>query len=505
MDNLKLGYGGTKTEMQRLLADAQKLTGVEYNIDNLGDVYEAIHVIQGDLGLTGVAAAEASETFSGSFEAMKASASNLLGAIALGENVSPMMMKFVKSVNTFVVGNLLPMLGTVAKSIPQVISAGIIAGRSFLVREGPTMINKLVSAIQTAIPKLITLGLKLLTSIQTGIVNNLPALMNTANSIITNIGTWITENLPIMIDTGKHLLAKLIDGIVSVIPTLATAASNIITNIANFLAANLPTIGEKGGQLLQVLATKIISAIPQVIAAAAKIAVAIGKALVKLAPIALKAAVSLIKGLVSGIKAGGAVCKVAAKQLIDTKIMPHIKAMKEKVKGVLDKVKSTMATTWENIKSTATSVWNTIKSAITKPIEEAKTNVSNAISTIKNFFPISAGKIFTGLKLPHFTVTGGKAPWGIGGMGEKPTFKVDWYKKAMGTPYIFDKPTLFGAGEAGDEIMYGRANLMQDIKNAVGGGRPIEINITNYIDGAEAPEEYASRLARQLQRELRMV
>ena len=97
LDNLKLGYGGTKTEMERLLADAQEFSGVEYDIDNLGDVYEAIHVIQENLGLAGVAADEASTTFSGSFNAMKAAAQNFLGSLTLGEGVSEAMSQLATS------------------------------------------------------------------------------------------------------------------------------------------------------------------------------------------------------------------------------------------------------------------------------------------------------------------------------------------------------------------------------------------------------------------------
>ena len=117
---MKLGYGGTKSEMERLLADAQKLTGVEYNIDNLGDVYDAIHVIQGDLGLTGVAAAEASGTFSGSFNAMKAAASNFLGSLALGEGVSESLSTLITSASTFFFNNFIPMLGQIIMSLPGI-------------------------------------------------------------------------------------------------------------------------------------------------------------------------------------------------------------------------------------------------------------------------------------------------------------------------------------------------------------------------------------------------
>ena len=122
LDNLKLGYGGTKQEMERLLADATKLSGVEYNMDNLGDVYDAIHVIQEDLGLTGVAAAEASETFTGSLGAMKASAENLMANLALGNDITGDIQTLMGNIQTFVVGNLAPMIGNILSALPELLS-----------------------------------------------------------------------------------------------------------------------------------------------------------------------------------------------------------------------------------------------------------------------------------------------------------------------------------------------------------------------------------------------
>ena len=125
LDNLKLGYGGTKSEMERLLKDAKELTGVEYNIDNLGDVYAAIHAIQENLHLTGVAADEAKETFSGSFGAMKASATNLLANLALGNDVSQSLSDLVEKVKTFLLGNLVPMVWNILKSLPGIIGTAL--------------------------------------------------------------------------------------------------------------------------------------------------------------------------------------------------------------------------------------------------------------------------------------------------------------------------------------------------------------------------------------------
>ena len=125
LDNLKLGYGGTKQEMQRLLADAEKLTGVKYDINNLSDVYNAIHAIQENLDITGTTAKEAASTFSGSFESMKAAAQNVLGKIAIGENVTPALQSLLETTKTFLFGNFLPMVGNILSGLGVVLTHGL--------------------------------------------------------------------------------------------------------------------------------------------------------------------------------------------------------------------------------------------------------------------------------------------------------------------------------------------------------------------------------------------
>lgn len=125
LDNLKLGYGGTKQEMQRLLADAEKLTGVKYDINNLSDVYQAIHAIQENLDITGTTAKEAASTFTGSFQAMKAAAQNVLGKLALGENILPSLHALLKTTSTFLFDNFLPMVGNIFSGLGLVLTEGI--------------------------------------------------------------------------------------------------------------------------------------------------------------------------------------------------------------------------------------------------------------------------------------------------------------------------------------------------------------------------------------------
>lgn len=214
-------------------------------------------------------------------------------------------------------------------------------------------------------------------------------------------------------------------------------------------------------------------------------------------------------------------------------------AIKIAVTTPIESVKTSLANTWENIKSAASNAWEKIKSAITGPIESAKNTISgiistirswfpisissawnsitsaltgpinsakdtisNIINTVKGYFPIRLGRIFSGLQLPHFVISGGQAPWGIGGLGTRPSVSIQWYAKAMENPYLFSNATLFGAGEKGDEILYGREALLSDIREAMSGGREVVNYIT--VNGAEDPEAWASKFARQMKMEMRM-
>lgn len=154
------------------------------------------------------------------------------------------------------------------------------------------------------------------------------------------------------------------------------------------------------------------------------------------------------------------------------------------IKAKAAAIRKSVVTAFTALKSKVISIWNGIKTAIVNPINSAKTTVQNAIKKIKSFFPLKIGKIFKGMKLPHFSVKG-SAPFGIGGKGTKPGISVKWYKKAMSEPYMFSNATLFGAGEKGDEMLYGRNALMNDIKNATGvDAEAIGTAVVNALMGA---------------------
>lgn len=181
------------------------------------------------------------------------------------------------------------------------------------------------------------------------------------------------------------------------------------------------------------------------------------------------------------------------------------------VKTVWPVISNVIKTAIRNIRTTITgistiisnvkSTFNSVKEAMQKPIEEAKETIKGIIDKVKGFFPLDIGRIFSNLQLPHISVNGGEAPFGIGGKGSLPSFHVEWNAKAMEEPYVFGGATLFGAGEAGDEMLYGRKALMDDIREAAGGGRNVTINVT--VNGAENPEQWATRLVKQMELEVR--
>ena len=228
LDNLKLGYGGTKTEMERLLADAQKITGVKYDINNLGDVYDAIHVIQEDLGLTGVAAAEASETLSGSFGAMKAAAQNFLGSLALGENVSESLGTLLTSASTFFFGNLLPMVATFVKALPPAIVTFAKQGLPILVNGLTSLITSLVSQLTTSANGVTSV------KVQQWATTTLPKIIAAATKLIGQFASTLLSNLPKVLAALAKIGAAVVTGLGSALWGKVTAAANGIKD--RFLA-----------------------------------------------------------------------------------------------------------------------------------------------------------------------------------------------------------------------------------------------------------------------------
>lgn len=331
LDNLKLGYGGTKTEMERLLADAEKISGVKYDMSNLGDVYAAIHVIQEDLGLTGVAAAEASETFTGSLGAMKAAGENLLANIALGEDIAPALNALSQTVRSFLFNNLFPMLGNILEAVPDLISGlgtmvigalnTISTNSDELVQTGISIVTSLVSAIVEAAPYLVEAAFNLAASlgralIETDWVTVGTDLMNTLkdsidlaageilgmdSATVDGFLSGITNALPEILGAGVELISNLANGIIENIPQLITTAIDLVGQFAAFVMQNAPTVLSAGIDLLLNLVNGILNNLPQIITAAIQAVTTLQKTIISNAPQLIQSGLELIGKLAAGL------------------------------------------------------------------------------------------------------------------------------------------------------------------------------------------------------------
>lgn len=283
LDNLKLGYGGTKEEMQRLLTDAQKISGVKYDINNLSDVYNAIHVIQGQLDITGTTAKEASTTISGSLGSMKAAFKNVLGQITLGMDVGPALSALATTTTTFLVGNLLPAIWNILSGLPMA----------------------LVTFIQTLIPQLIAAVTQFIPGILTAIQTGLPQLYEMANEILIQFTTAIQTNLPALLQQGVDIVTNIVNGILQNIPQMITMAGAAIANFENAIWSALPTVLTAGAQLLINLVNGIIQSLPGIVTAAAqavtKMVVTIGQHLPEVLQIGIEIIGKLAAGLIRAI------------------------------------------------------------------------------------------------------------------------------------------------------------------------------------------------------------
>ena len=292
LDNLKLGYGGTKEEMQRLLKDAEKLSGVKYDISNLSDVYNAIHVIQGELGITGTTAKEAATTIQGSMDSAKAAFDNFLNGSGSPAELAEAMVTAGKNIVS-AMAEIVPRLAQTIPELKRLVVDGLrdaFSGDSLqsLIDAGRNMVTNVLSGFRESIPKFLSIAGGLTTAFIETAKNTVPQLLQTGYEIISNIisgiveaipealpkildfvqgiGEKLAEAAPIMIQKGFELLGKLVEGIVTAFPILVSRVPEIISTFANIINDNFPTILMKGAELLGQLIMGLMQAIPTLIA-----------------------------------------------------------------------------------------------------------------------------------------------------------------------------------------------------------------------------------------------
>ena len=340
------------------------------------------------------------------------------------------------------------------------------------------LLNNLASTISTGLNVFTSVGVNLLTTISSGMTQGIPTFLGQALPMLTQFTESLRSNAGKLINAGLALIQNIAQGLINSIPVLIAYVPTIITNLAGIINDNAPKILAIGVTIITNLAIGLVRAIPLLIANLPKIITAIVSVFTAFNWFSLGK--NIVTGIIKGVKNLPSLLKTAAKNAVN--------GFKGAFRG--------------------NGILSAVKGAFTKIPSAVKSIFTKAVSLVKSF----PGRFKSALKfswslphlnLPHLSVSGGKAPFGIGGKGSLPSFHISWYKKAMESPYVFSDATLFGAGEAGDEMLYGRSRLMSDIREATRGTKnDVTINVT--VNGADNPEEWGRRMASELRRQVKM-
>lgn len=337
LDNLKLGYGGTKKEMERLLKDAQEITGVKYDINNLSDVYQAIHAIQGKLDITGTTAKEAATTVSGSFGQMKAAFKNVLGNLAIGENVKQSFADLAVTVKTFVFDNLIPMVLEIFKNIPAGLASFATTMGPMLMQEGTKLIENLSQGFTTGFPMLITKAGEIITNLISGFTQNAPQLIQSGVELIKNLMKGLIDNIPLIIAKAGEIVLKLVEAIITVAPQLLSAGIELATNLSKGLWEKTPEILAKLGEFLVHLVKLIVSKAPEFLAKGKELITKLKEGMESVKEAAKQAVVTIITAIIDFIASKTSDFLTKGKELID-KVKEGFNAKKEEVKQAVTNI-----------------------------------------------------------------------------------------------------------------------------------------------------------------------
>ena len=448
LDNLKLGYGGTKTEMERLLADAQKLTGVKYDINNLSDVYSAIHVIQDELGVTGTTAREGATTFEGSMSAMKAAAQNLMGSIALGDDIGPKLQALTESVFTFVFDNLIPMFGNILAAVPGLvigIAEGIVAGTpkilsviTNLVTEiANTLINydwqgsamsfvtSLNSGISTNLPQLLQSGVGIITNLVSGLVSALPNIISGAGVIINGLLSAIATALPMLLQAGADLILgvlsgleggrenitlSMIDVIGDIINTIMTALPDLITAgiqiMTNFITGMMSLNGEAVGNTAEIMSNlvqKIADGIPEFLEKGMEILNALIDGIVNSLPQIIETAIQVIKNIVEALVSALPTIITTGVEIITSLIngiAQNFPSLVSKATEIIMEIVKTLVSNLPGILATGVQIIGALLSGLVQAMPQILSAIANlALSIVKAIMVLQTQLMQAGIQI----------------------------------------------------------------------------------------------------------
>ena len=369
LDNLKLGYGGTKSEMERLLADAQKLTGVKYDISNLNDVYNAIHAVQENLGITGTTAKEASTTIQGSLASMKSAWENVLTGMATdGADMDTLINNLLATIETFS-GNIMPVIETALLGISQLVE-----------KVAPVLAERLPALLEQALPGLLQSGVKVIESLSEGILQAIPAMLPTITDIILQIVQMLVSMAPQLIEVGMQVILELANGIGEALPDLIPTIVDTMLTIVDTLIENIDMLIDAAIAIITGLAEGLITALPDLIERVPEIIIKLVEALVENAPKLLDAAVEIIVQLTTGIFE----CLPDLIAKLPEVIAAIVEGLVSEASAMADAGKELVEGLWKGIKDN----WDNLASNV-------KDLGGKLVSAVKGFFKIgSPSKLF---------------------------------------------------------------------------------------------------------------
>lgn len=289
LDNLKLGYGGTKQEMERLLEDAQKLSGVEYSMDSFADIIDAIHVIQEEMGVAGTTEKEAAETISGSIAMTKSAWDNLIVGLADGDaDLGGLIDNLVNSA-TAAFDNLLP-----------VIEQAMLGIGSFVEKIAPVLMQEIPGLLNNVLPELLNIGISVVGTIGQGILENLPSLIEMGMQAILNIVNGLAAAMPTLIPAVVDVVLTIVTTLLDNIDLLVDAAIALQTGLADGLIAAMPILLERAPEIIEKLVAALIENLPKLIEAALQLMLALTEGIMQNLPLITQSALEIIGALISG-------------------------------------------------------------------------------------------------------------------------------------------------------------------------------------------------------------
>ena len=452
LDNLKLGYGGTKQEMERLLVDAEKISGVKYDISSYADVVEAIHVMQESMDIAGTTAKEAEATISGSMNALKSAVSNLIVGFGdanadmellcgnmvdafktVVENITPVIENIIASLPTVLdalltaVGELLPIL---LESVTELFSQVLSTILSLLPQLIPAAVQALMTIVNTLIenlPLLIDAAVQLVTTLVAGIGNALPTLIPAAVQAIVTIVQGLVDSLPMILDAALQLITGLAQGLLDALPVLIAALPEIINGIITFLLDSIPQIIETGIQLLTSLVTAlpeiitaiveaipkiidgiitaVLNAIPQIVQAGIDLLISLIQALPQIITTIVQAIPQIISGIVNALIGNidkiimvGVDLFVSLIENLPTIIVEIVKAVPQIIAGIVSAFGSLMYKIVEIGGNLLKGIWEGIKQAGSWLWNKIKGWAKDLVNGVKSLFGIhSPSTVFAGI------------------------------------------------------------------------------------------------------------